>query len=216
MFEKGYMSLGVRVYTAFPLAFVLGGSLLVLISIVSFGIFVGPCFYGLAWMTRRAMRGDEISLADAFVGFEERLGTNFIAGLAFLVMLLVTSPFWFIPAPVVAALLIWMFPLLVDDEKATFTDAFGGALAFIEHDVLNRGIFAIVIVLVGWVGFVPGFPFFPFLILGLFTSSWAVVTISAAYFREQHPREKVYLPEPRAESPGDEAGSEAAGGGEED
>ena len=91
MFEKGYLSLGVRIVSAYPLAFILGGAVLFFLSLVSLGVLAGPCLFGLAYMTRRALRGEEVSLADIFSGFEERVGTAFLCGLALLMFVAMTA-----------------------------------------------------------------------------------------------------------------------------
>jgi hypothetical protein len=180
MFEKGYFSLGVRIVSAYPLAFILGGAVLFFLSGVTLGILSGPCLFGLAYMTRRAMRGEEVTLADIFSGFEERIGSAFIAGIALLgfvsmtaaVFLPIGAPIFNIPGFVVFAILGWMFPILVDDETARFRDAFVRAFEFSEKELLQRGLFALVLVAVGGAGFlpfVPGVAFPLYLLIGLVT-----------------------------------------------
>jgi len=190
MFDKGYLSLGFRVYTSFPFAFIVGGALLILISCVSLGILAGPCLFGLAYMTRRAMAGEEVRLADAFHGFEHRLGSSLVTGLVAVVLVMAGCAFFFIPGLVVAVLLVWMFPYLADHENGSFRTAFFHSMEFVEEKPVERGLFGLLLVALGGIGFLLLW------IPGLLTAPWALVTICAAYYREQHPDEEVRLPEP--------------------
>jgi len=189
MFDKGYLSLGFRVYTSFPFAFIIGGALLVLISCVSLGILAGPCLYGLAHMARRAMAGEEVRLAHAFHGFEHRLGPSLVAGLVAVILVMAGSAFFFIPGLVVAALMVWMFPHLADEEDSGFRAAFFRSLEFVEEKPVERGLFGLLLVVLGGIGFLLLW------IPGLLTAPWALVTLCAAYYRELRPDEEVRLPE---------------------
>jgi hypothetical protein len=189
MFDKGYLSLGFRVYTSFPFAFIIGGALLVLISCVSLGILAGPCLFGLAYMTRRAMAGEEVRIADAFHGFENRLGPSLVTGLIAVVLVMAGTTIFFIPGLVFAALMVWMFPILADDETAKFRAAWFGSMGFVEEKPVERGLFGLLLVVLGGIGFLLLW------IPGLLTAPWAFVTLCAAYYRELHPDEEIRLPE---------------------
>lgn len=222
MFDKGYLSLGIRTYLSYPFAFIMGGVLLALISLASLGVLLGPCLYGVAYMTRKALRGEPVSFIDAFQGFvlDGRLGPSLVCGLVTLALVGAAAAFGvflaFIPGFVVAAVLCWMFPILADDPDARFRSAFFGSIEFVEARPVDRGLFALLLVFLGFLAFI--IPIF--CVFGLVTAPWAFVTLCAAWYREVHPGEAVRLPEPppqpeppappsRVPGPGEEKGASA-------
>jgi hypothetical protein len=197
MFEKGYLTLGLRIVLAYPLAFFLGGALLILITTVSFGILMGPCMLGFARMVRMAIRGEEVRLEHAFSGFEDGFVTALLAGIVYTALVAAGHGFFVVPGFVIGAVLIWMFPVLADNEGFNFGRALMGALDFVE-DSAWRLLFGALLLVLGAVGLVvAGIGVF-------FTMPVALTILFVGYYRTVHPDEEVLLPEDDEEEPAEE------------
>ncbi len=130
--------------------FILGGLILIVINSISSSILTGPVIAGFMYMTLRKLRGERVTLGDAFKGFENFVNT-FVAGLVYLLMVAVGMLFLIIPGIVVGAMFIYMFPFIVD-KNMDFSQAFKASLDLTSRRLLDHCLFFIVLILIQVVG----------------------------------------------------------------
>ena len=182
MIERGYFRRAFQIVASDPIIFVVGGAVLQLVSLVSFGLLSGPAICGIVWVTLKRCRGEEISFGDLFRGFEN-FGATFVAGLVFSLLLCAGSFLLIVPGVILGALFCFVFPFIVDRDMQ-FPEAMKAsrALGAGRHDLLDRCFFFLLAILLGISGVV-------LCVVGLFFTwplMWAV--IAAAYADMAPPR----------------------------
>ncbi len=149
MIERGYFERAVRIVWRDPWTYVGGGLVLHGMTLLSFGLLAGPSICGLVWVTLKHLRGQEVTFADLFRGFED-LPTSTLAGLAFFLMVAGGLPLLVVPGIVLGALTCFTFPFIVDrgmrlGQAMEASQAMGGR----GVDLLDRSLFFLVALLVG-------------------------------------------------------------------
>ena len=130
--------------------FILGGLILIVINSIASSILTGPMIAGFMYMTLRKLRGEKVTIGDAFKGFENFVNT-FVAGLVYLVMVAVGTLFLIVPGIIVGAMFIYMFPFIVD-KNMDFTQAFKASLELTSRRLLEHCLFFVVVSLIGVAG----------------------------------------------------------------
>ena len=120
---------GWKLYKRHPITFLFGGLLGALICIPpAFLFFAGPLYAGLYYMALKAMRGEKPRIRDIFKGFRRYWGALFLWWLSLIAFIvLCTTGIGILVAPLVWAIAMLAFPLLIDDRKGVGS-AFGTAL----------------------------------------------------------------------------------------
>lgn len=108
-----------------PRTFVIGGAILALLNLASSGLLLGPALVGLSNAVLKRQRGEAVSMADLFSGFEN-FGHNFLAGFVYGMGLVAGLLFLILPGLVFGALFFPMFPILAE-RRASFPEAFAEA-----------------------------------------------------------------------------------------
>ncbi|HKY31815.1 MAG TPA: hypothetical protein VJV23_04705 [Candidatus Polarisedimenticolia bacterium] len=153
MIERGYFRRALHVVMSDLPTYVLGGLVLQFVSTVSFGLMIGPSIAGIVWVTLRHLRGEEVSFGDLFRGFEE-IGPTFAAGAVFGLAVGAGLALLAVPGILLGGMLCFAFPFIVDrnlsaGEAMTASRRLAGA-----GDLLDRGVFFLLALLVGVSGVV--------------------------------------------------------------
>ena len=130
--------------------FILGGFILLVINYIASSILIGPTIAGFMYMTLKKLRGERVTVGDAFKGYEKFL-TTFVAGLVYLLMVAVGLLFLVVPGIIVGAMFIYMFPFIVD-KNMDFSQAFKASLELTSKRLLDHCLFFVVVSLIGVAG----------------------------------------------------------------
>jgi len=171
--ERGYFGRALQIVASDPATFVLGGLLLFLLSVVSVGMLSGPGICGLVWITLKRSRGEEVTFADLFHGFDNITNTA-LTGLVFWLLVGGGLLFGIVPGIIAGSLFCFVFPLAVDrdmllPEAMTASRTMKGA-----GDLLDRGLFFLLAFLLG----ISGTVFFVVGLLFTWPLMWAVVAVA--------------------------------------
>ncbi|MBI3449934.1 MAG: hypothetical protein HY049_13590 [Acidobacteria bacterium] len=179
MLEKGYVGRAIQIIATNPFEFILAGAILGGFSIFTCGLLTGPAAGGLVAMTLKRCRGEEIDIADAFLGFEN-FTTNLLVGLALMGMVLFGSIFLFVPGWILGALFLYSIPVAVDRGVGP-GEALKIARTLGAKDLLAQTIFAAAVFIVAISGAV-------FLVVGVWISvPIAIGAVTIAYHDAAYP-----------------------------
>ena len=70
MIERGCFGRALRIVVNDPVIYLVGGAVLLLVTLISFGLLIGPATCGIVWVTIRHCRGEQVAFSDLFRGFE--------------------------------------------------------------------------------------------------------------------------------------------------
>ena len=120
---------GWRLYKRHPVTFFFASLLGALICIPpAFLFFAGPLYAGLYYIALKAMRGEKPRVRDIFKGFHRYWGALFLWWLSLVAFIvLCTTGIGILVTPLLWAIAMLSFPLLIDERKGV-GPAFGAAL----------------------------------------------------------------------------------------
>ena len=172
MIERGYFGRALQIVATDPATYVLGGLILHLISTLALGLLIGPAISGIVWITLKHCRGEEVTFGDLFRGFDS-FSHTFMAGLAFGLMVTAGLILGIVPGLILGALYCYVFPLIVD-KNMPLPEAMAASVRLGGGDLLDRGLFFLLALLVGLSGIV-------LCVVGLFFTwplMWAVIAVA--------------------------------------
>jgi len=179
MLGKGYIKRAWTILWEEAGPFIFGGFILIVINAIAFDLLDGPVIAGFMYMTLRKLRGERVTLGDAFKGFE-RFGTTFLAGLVYKLMIAVGVLFLIVPGIIVGAMFIYMFPFIVD-KNMTFTQAFKASAELTSRRLLDHFLYFVVVGLIGIAGVLA-------FIIGIFvTVPLMYIAFGVAYYNLIYP-----------------------------
>lgn len=162
--------------------FLLAWIILSIINGVAFGLLTGPVTCGMIYMTLKKLRGEKVEFADGFKGFEN-FGYVFLAGIVFNLLVGFATIFLIIPGFIVGALLMFMFPYIVD-KKMDFVQAFRASIDLVKGNLLDHTLFFFVTSLIGISGIILCF-------IGIyFTFPLFYIAYAIAYYHLVYPSEE--------------------------
>jgi len=172
--ERGYLGRALQIVGADPATYIVGGLVLHLLSLVSLGLLMGPTVCGLIWVTLRHIRGEEVSLADLFRGFD-CFGNAILAGLVFCLMVGAGLILGVLPGIILGALFCFTFPFIVD-QGLPLSEAMAASrkLGSGQVDLLDKCLFFLQALVLGLSGAI-------LLLVGLVITwplLWAVVAVA--------------------------------------
>ena len=162
--------------------FLLAFIILTIINSVAFSLLTGPVMCGMMYMTLKKLRGEKIDLSDAFRGFDN-FGYTFVAGIIYVVVVAVGAMFLIIPAFILGALFIYIFPFLVD-KNMRFEEAFRASIDLVKNKLLEHTLFFFVVSVISISGVI---------LCGigvLFTQPLFYLAFAVAYYKLVYPAEK--------------------------
>ena len=146
----GYIKEAWGLYKSNFMAFTLGNFLLMIINSFAFGLLIGPWYAGMYKMTIKARHGQDVSMGDAFSGFEN-FGLIFVAGLLYSIGVGLGSALCFIPGLIVGGILMYLIPL-VALRGDSIGDAIGTSKEIAMKSLVAHSLFMLVIVLLAMLG----------------------------------------------------------------
>ncbi len=173
MIERGYFGRAMQIVASDPATYVLGGLILFLLSVISLGMLSGPGICGLVWVTLKRIRGEEVTFADLFRGFDNVTNTA-LTGLVFWLLIGGGFAFGIVPGIIAGALFCFVFPFVVDRDMLLPEAMTASRTLKAGEDLLDRSLFFLLAFLLGISGTV-------FLVVGLLFTwplMWAVVAVA--------------------------------------
>ena len=182
---------GWRLYKRHPVTFFFASLLGALICIPpAFLFFAGPLYAGLHYMALRGMRGEKARIRDIFKGFRRYWGALFLWWLSLIAFIvLCTTGIGILVAPLVWAVSMLAFPLLIDERKGVGS-AFGTAFktVFTWKNCARFWLYGLAVPLVSCLG-VLGFFF------GFFITLPLAVCVQVIAYRDLFKPEEVFQQE---------------------
>jgi len=147
--DRGYFSRSVQILGSDPVTYIVGALVLHLISLVAFGLLMGPAIAGIVWVTLKRLRGEEVSFGDLFRGFDN-FGSTFLAGLVFSLLVGAGLVLCVVPGIILGALFCFTFPYIVD-RGLMFPEAMVASRGLGEGrvDLFDRSVFFLLALLLG-------------------------------------------------------------------
>ena len=182
---------GWKLYKRHPVAFFFASLLGTFICIPPFFLFFAAPFYaGLYYMALKAMRGEKPRVRDIFKGFHRYWGALFLWWL-FLIAFIVlcTTAIGIVVVPLLWAISMLAFPLLIDERKnvgAAFGDAFKAV--FTWKNCARSWLYGLIVPLVSFLGIL-GFFF------GLFITVPLAVCVQVIAYRDMFRPEEAFQQE---------------------
>lgn len=155
MIERGYFSRALQIVLGDPITYIAGSFVLMILCCMTAGLLIGPAICGVVWLTLKHCRGEEVQFGDLFRGFDN-FGNAVAAGLAFYLMLCAGTLLFVLPGIILGSLFCFVFPFVVDQGMpvsralAASRDLLGEG----GGDLLDRGIFFLLVMLIGVSGIV--------------------------------------------------------------
>lgn len=174
MIERGYFGRALQIVASDPATYVIGGLILQLVAAVALGLLLGPAICGIVWITLKHLRGQKVAFGDLFRGFDN-FSDALVAGLAFALLVGAGLVLGVVPGIVLGALFCFVFPFVVDRDLP-FPEAMAASRRIAGGgDLLDRGLFFLLALLVGLSGVILG-------VVGLlFTWPLMWATVAVAY-----------------------------------
>jgi len=183
MLGKGYIKQAWNLYLEDLAPFFLAWIVLSIINGIAFGLLTGPVTCGMIYMTLKKLRGEKVEFADGFKGFEN-FGYVFLAGIVFNILVGIGTLFFIIPGFILGALLMFMFPYLVD-KKMDFGQAFQASIDLVKGKLLDNTLFFFVVSIIGISGII-------LCCIGVyFTFPLFYIAYGVAYYKLEYPDEQV-------------------------
>lgn len=182
---------GWKLYKRHPVTFFFASLLGVLICTPpAFLFFAAPLYAGLYYMALKVMRGEKPRIRDIFKGFRRYWGALFLWWLSLIsFIVLCTTGIGILVAPLVWAISMLAFPLLIDERKGVGS-AFGTALktVFTWKNCARSWLYGLAVPLVSCLG-VLGFFF------GLFITVPLAVCVQVIAYRDLFRPEEAFQQE---------------------
>ncbi|HET9481277.1 MAG TPA: hypothetical protein VFP98_05925 [Candidatus Polarisedimenticolia bacterium] len=147
MIERGYFGRALQIVGSDPGLYVMGGLLLQILSLMTGGLLVGPAICGICYVTIRRLRGEEVTFADVFKGFDN-FANALVAGVVWALMLAVGLTLFVVPGIILGALFCFVFPFIVDRDMP-LPEALAASRRIAQQDLLAWGSFFLLALLVG-------------------------------------------------------------------
>lgn len=141
-----YIREGAEIYCKYPYEFIVGGFFIGLLNLLFAGTLTGIHFYGMTYMTLKALRGERPEVADAFKGFDKALDVLPV-GLAVLAGVLGCIAGVF----VTGALFMYAFPLLAE-RNIKAREALRVSVEVARQDLLGHILFFFLVTFLGLLG----------------------------------------------------------------
>jgi uncharacterized membrane protein len=181
MVEKGYIGRAIQIVATNPFEYLFAGVVLGGLVLFTAGILIGPAAGGIAAMTLKRCRGQEIDLADAFSGFEN-FTTTVPVGLALALMVGFGTLFFVLPGWLLAALFSFSLPVAIDRPVGPGEAIRQGRL-LAAKDLLAQVIFVGILAVLALSGAV-------FFVIGMCaTVPVAIAALTVAYYETAYPVE---------------------------
>ena len=174
MIERGYFGRALRIVVGDPVNYFVGGAILLLVTIISFGLLIGPATCGIVWVTILHCRGEEVTFSDLFRGFDN-FSSSLMAGVVFTLLVVAGLALGIVPGIILGALFCFVFPFVVDRDMPLPEAMVASRMIPGPEDLLDRGVFFLVLLVLALSGlalFVVGF---------VFTWALAWTTLAVAY-----------------------------------
>lgn len=174
MIERGYFGRALQIVAADLVTYVVGGLVLQVVSVLAFGLLMGPAIAGIVWVTLKHCRGEEVHFGDLFRGFDN-FGNTFIAGLVFCFLMSAGLLFCIVPGLILGGLFCFIFPFIVD-RGLMFPEAMVASRKLGEGrvDLFDRCLFFLLCLIIGVSGVV-------LCVVGLLFTwplMWAIVAVA--------------------------------------
>ncbi len=182
---------GWRLYKRHPVTFFFASLLGALICIPpAFLFFAGPLYAGLYYIALKAMRGEKPRVRDIFKGFHRYWGALFLWWLCLIAFIvLCTTAIGILVTPLLWAISMLAFPLLIDERKGV-GPSFGAALraAFTWKNWVRFWLYGLIVPVVSCLGAL-GFFF------GLFITVPLAVCVQVIAYRDIFKPEEAFQQE---------------------
>ncbi|MBI3098310.1 MAG: hypothetical protein HYY93_08735 [Planctomycetes bacterium] len=136
-----------------PEPILIGNLIGMLLAAGSLGLLSGLYLCGVFHVCLKARRGQKPEIRDFFAPME-RFFDPFLAGGLFALAFTLGLALYLVPAALVAGLLIWTFPILVD-RRERWDAALMGSLSFARRDYAGTLLLVGLAYAVGWGGLLP-------------------------------------------------------------
>ena len=173
MIERGYFVRALRIVWRDPVSYIIGGFILHAIAALALGLLIGPAICGIVWVTLKHLRGEDVFFADLFRGFDN-ISNTLIAGLVVCGLIAAGLVLGVVPGILAGALFCFVFPIIVDKELPLPEAMTASRKLPGSEDLLDRALFFLIALLVGFSGVVL---FFAGLIF-TWSLMWAVVAVA--------------------------------------
>lgn len=188
---EGWFTEGWKLYKRHPVTFFFASVVSALICIPpAFLFFAAPLYAGLYYIALKAMRGEKARIRDIFKGFRRYWGALFLWWLSLIAFIvLCTTGIGILVTPLVWAISMLAFPLLIDERKGVGS-AFGTAFrtVFTWKNCARFWLYGLVVPLVSLLG-VLGFFF------GLFITVPLAVCVQVIAYRDIFKPEEAFQQE---------------------
>jgi uncharacterized membrane protein len=177
--ERGYFGRALRIVVSDPVNYLVGGALLLLITVISFGLLIGPAICGIVWVTIKHCRGEPVAFSDLFRGFDN-FSSSLIAGVGFAALVIGGLALGIVPGIILGALFCFVFPLVVERDMPLPEAMVASRRMPGPEDLLDRCVFFLVLLVLAFSGlalFLVGFVF-----------TWALAWAALAVAYEDLPR----------------------------
>lgn len=162
MIERGYFGRALRIVVSDPVNYLVGGALLLLVVVISFGLLIGPATCGIVWVTIRHCRGEgQVAFSELFRGFDN-FSSSLMAGVVFSVLVILGLALGIVPGIILGALFCFVFPFVVERDMPLPEAMVASRRIPGPEDLLDRCVFflaLLVLALSGLALFLVGFVF---------------------------------------------------------
>jgi uncharacterized membrane protein len=132
-----------RTFAADPALYVLAGVIVMVVSVFSLGICVGPLTVGFLRMVMRRQRGEQASAGDVFSGFDKFL-SSFFAIIVIGVAVLIGCLMLLLPGLVVALFAFFTLQVITVEGKGVF-DAIGRSIDLVRQNLIESLVLLILV-----------------------------------------------------------------------
>ncbi len=161
MIERGYFGRALRIVVSDPVTYLVGGALLLLVTVISFGLLIGPATCGIVWVTIRHCRGVQVAFSELFRGFDN-FTSSLMAGVVFSALVIAGLVLGIVPGIILGALFCFVFPFVVERDMPLPEAMVASRRIPGPEDLLDRCVFFLVLLVLALSGlalFLVGFVF---------------------------------------------------------
>ena len=134
-FIKHVVSEGWRIFAADPMLYVLAGLIVMVLSVFTLGVLVGPLSVGFLYVVVRRQRGEQASAGDVFSGFDKFV-SSFVALFIVMIAVLVGCLLLLLPGLVVALFSFFVLQAIAIEGKGAF-DAIGRSIDLVRTNLIE-------------------------------------------------------------------------------
>jgi uncharacterized membrane protein len=149
--ERGYFGRALRIVVNDPVIYLVGGALLLLVTLISFGLLIGPATCGIVWVTIRHCRGEQVAFSDLFRGFDN-FSSSLMAGVVFTALVIAGLALGIVPGIILGALFCFVFPFIVERDMPLPEAMVASRRIPGPEDLLDRCVFFLVLLVLALSG----------------------------------------------------------------